>query len=176
MKTKETIHFNGEYKNIKFMINKFDNPLRESSYGIEESEFNWTHYIYLNLDKQIKDKEIADKLWLKPRYDDKGRCNYDYYDSIINDIEFHGGCTWYSKEGSVDEKGRFIKVGCDYQHSWDTGRCYSLEYVKEQVRETIDSFLQKVSPVLKWCNGCGAYYEDVTKNGCGKCKYSKDKY
>ena len=176
-KLDETITYRGEYRHIKYSITKFENIMKRhaSVLGARESDFSWCHYIHINLDKQIKDKTIADKFWLSSIYDDKNRCSYRYYDSIINEIDFHGGCTWYSKESSVDEKDRVVKIGCDYQHSWDTGENYSLDYVAEQARISIDSFL-KITPVLVWCSGCGAYYEDVTKNGCGKCQYSKDKY
>jgi len=125
--------------------------------------------------KECKDKEVADKFWLPPHYDEKGRVSYRYYDSIISNIEFHGGCTWYSKESSIDEKDRHIKVGCDYQHSWDMGTDYGLNYIKNQAELSIESLLN-ITPVLVHCSGCGVYYEDTTKNGCGKCKYSKDKY
>jgi len=171
METKEKKTYSGEYKNITFSIDRFE------PFICTGNDYSWTHYIYINLDNQIKDKKIADKLWLNPKYDDKNRVSYNYYyDSIINNIVFHGGCTWYSKESSVDDKYRVIKIGCDYQHSWDDNKNYCLEYIKEQVMETIDSFIENVSPVLKHCSGCGVYYEDVTKNGCGKCKYSKDIY
>jgi hypothetical protein len=166
---KESTIFRGNYRDIHYTINRF------KAFEHSGNEYAWTHYIHLNIDKQIKDEVIREKLWLSPKYDDKNRVSYEYYTSVISDIEFHGGCTWYSKESSIDEKTRSVKIGCDYQHSWDMDKHYSLAYVKGEVEHTIDSFL-KITPVLKYCSGCGVYYEDVTKNGCGKCKYSVDKY
>jgi len=161
--------YRDQYRDVDFSISKF----KAFSHSLNSA--SWAHYIHLNLDKQIKDKSIADKLWLTPEYDDKNRVSYSYYSSIIAEIEFHGGCTWYSKESSPDEKDRIIKIGCDYQHSWDEGKFYDVQYIERQAKESIDTLL-KIVPVLKWCNGCGAYYEDVKKNGCGKCQYSHDKY
>ena len=178
IKLSEKLEYVGEYRDIRFSIIKFPNPIKDSDIfdSVNESKFSWCHYIYLNLDEQIESEEIRERLWLEPYYSERGRCHYSYYDSIINDIDFHGGCTFYSKETSEDEKFRCVKIGCDYQHLFDSGRNYSLDYVKDEVKQTIDSFLKNVSPVLKHCSGCGVYYKDVTKDGCGKCKYSKDKY
>jgi len=169
METKEVIIHSGQYRNVNFSIKQFE-PL-----GSPGNEYSWAHYIHLNLDKQIRDKSIADSFWLKAKYDEEKRVSHNYHVSPISDIEFHGGCTYYSKESSTDDLDRVIKIGCDYQHSWDDHRDYSINYIKNQVRETIDSLLL-ITPVMKWCNGCGVFYEDVTKDGCGKCKYSKDKY
>lgn len=178
MKEDKRVSYSGQYRDVNYSAVKFSNPMKnsESSFDTaEESDFNWCHYIHLKIDKQIENEEIREKFWLDPKYDNRGRCSYHYYNSIINDIEFHGGCTWYSKESSVDEKYRSIKIGCDYQHLFDRGIEYSLNYIKGEIEKTIDSFLE-ITPVLKWCSGCGTYYKDVTKNGCGKCEYSKDKY
>jgi len=169
MESKESTSFRGTYRDVNYLIKRFE------SFAHTNSTYGWTHYIIINLDKHIKDKTIADSFWLNPYYDDKNRVSYKYYNSIISEIEFHGGCTWYSKESSPDEKTRVIKIGCDYQHSWDDGNEYTLSYVENEVQRTIDSFLE-ITPVLKHCTGCGVFYEDVTKNGCGKCKYSTDKY
>ena len=172
--------FYGTYKDIKFEIIKFPNPMKKIEDQVfdssRESEFNWCHYIYLDLDKQIEDKEIADKLWLEPKYTNKGRFSYDYWTEEINNIEFHGGCTFYSKVSSPDDKNRRIKIGCDYQHIGDVGREYNLSFIEHNVQKTIDSFIENVTPVMKRCSGCGIYYKEVDRDGCGKCEYSKEKY
>ena len=133
----------------------------------------WTHYIYINIDKEIKEKEIAESFWLKPEKCriSKKRIRYDYFDKPISDLEFHGGCTFYSKESGVDGADRVVKIGCDYQHLWDKDQDYDLAYVTKEVRNTIDS-LHRIATILKWCSWCGQYLEekDHLDKGCIKCK------
>lgn len=167
---KETIIYRDQYKDVYYEINRF------KAFGHTNADFNWAHYIHLNLDKLIPSKEIADKFWLTPQYDDKSRCRYEYYNSIINELEFHGGCTWYSKTSSADDKDRCIKIGCDYQHLWDDGRNYGIEYIKDQAQITIDSFL-KLTPINKHCTGCGSYTlpETFVEGYCNGCTWHNRK-
>lgn len=136
----------------------------------------WTHYIYINIDDQIAEKDIAEKFWLEPIKNERSkRVTYNYWDSIIDLLKFHGGCTWYSKESGPDEEKRIVKIGCDYQHLWDEGKDYDVDYVKIQCELTIDSLL-KVCTIKKWCSWCGNYdlEENFTdKNRCSQCKDEK---
>ena len=103
------------------------------------SHYKWTYYIYLRLDL-FQDKELAESLWLtaeKPdeRFETKF---YRYYNNkLINNLWFHGGCTWYSKEYDSNDN-RVIKIGCDYSHLWDEGRHYTIDGVLEAAKATID--------------------------------------
>jgi hypothetical protein len=146
----------GVYKGVQFEIKNF---------WTEYSGNSWCHYIRINLDKQLT-KEQADKFWLEPKKRETlsgHRISYDYYDSIINGIEFHGGCTWYSKESSPDEPdNRVVKIGCDYQHLWDEGNSYGLNYVYDEVKQSIDSFLLIVGKIRypTWGDGIYRYEEE----------------
>lgn len=149
----------GVYKGIRFEIN---------NYAFEDGKplDKWTHYLWLRLDDQLP-KEKADSFWLKPReerFRPNGRpwITYDYYDSPVGKIEFHGGCTWFSKESTEDEPSRVIKIGCDYQHIWDEGRHHTVGYIYEQVQVSIDSFLDQFGPVKvrSWGDGLFRFIEE----------------
>jgi len=135
----------GIYKGVAFEINNFELGERDA----------WTHYIVLNIDKQLT-KEWVDKFWLKGELRDN-RIIYDYYIEPINSLEFHGGCTWYSKDAGFDGEPRVVKIGCDYQHYWDEGGTYDVDYVYSQVKKTIDSLYELVGDVKFWNMGDGVY-------------------
>ena len=161
--------YRGEHKGVRFEIVRFD------SYSFDYNrEYNWCYYIYINLDKQIEDKKIADSLWLKPKVIKDKHISYDYYDSIVGKIYFHGGCTFYSKESSVDNIDRLIKIGCDFQHYADDGQEYYIQYVLNEAKFTIDSFIENISPIKKHCSGCGVYFLKGNDKGCGKCEYTQE--
>lgn len=158
---KERKVWNGRYRGISFEI---QNWKRDSSLGFfRGNEDQWTHYIFVNIDKQL-DEPTREKFWLEPqrtRYSEGGRehITYDYYDSIIASLEFHGGCTWYSKERGLDGDDRCVKIGCDYQHLWDNGCDYDERSVYREVCETIDSLYSVLNGKIKsWSFRDGNFY------------------
>lgn len=160
-KKRETEEWHGVYRGVNFEINKF-----KSFSGMAQS-FSWTHYLWIHLNRI---PETYTSLWLKGKKDERfGRVHYDYHkNEIINGIEFHGGCTWYSKEYGFDGDKKVIKIGCDYQHLWDEGRIYSLEYVLSEVKKSIDSFISLVPDYKYRCCGNGKLYshnEGIEKDG-----------
>jgi hypothetical protein len=157
MKIKEsnTKKWTGTYKGVAFEINNFQfEPNKFEPQGKD----CWAHYIILHLNR-IPEKYNPESFWLKGKMN-RNMAHYDYYaHEIIGKIEFHGGCTWYSKEHGFDGEEKIIKIGCDYQHSWDEGKRYDLEYVKRQVEETVDSFLNFIPDYKYWCCGNGKLYD-----------------
>lgn len=146
----------GAYRDICWEINKMPSD------GI--SDFHngrWTFYLWIYLD-QIPE-EFHDELWLTPyEVDDKGRAFYRYDTPLIDSIEWHCGCTWYSKEHGHDGSYRVVKIGCDYQHAWDVGQFYNEQIVYQDVRIAIDS-LHRAAPGIKArCGYCGRW-EDPEK-------------
>lgn len=144
----------GTYNGISFEIKK------HFSKDIDENEqVNWCHYVFINLDR-VPNKKIADSFWLDGEILFSKRVSYSYYKAKWCDsIEFHGGCTWYSKESGFDGAPKIVKIGCDYQHSWNMGRNYELPYIKEQVIKTIES-IRKYIPDYKFCcRGNGDLYD-----------------
>lgn len=144
---KKRTEWSGNYRGIPFEINKFDTY---------EKKDGWTFYIYLR-ESQFSEEDFQ-KLWLPPQKDEKfKRIWYSYSYSIISDIKFHGGCTYYDKLGGHDGEKRCVKVGCDYQHYWDEGHYYSDNSVENDAKEAIDSLYELFPNIKQWCFNCGAW-------------------
>lgn len=149
--------WHGIYRGIGFSIKNWSYDTTSPSLP----EQCWNHYIYLILDN-IPAQYKPESFWLrakpmkwptlkgmkKPPKSLTERKLYRYYDHpIIGEIEFHGSITWYAKKYTTDDQ-RYIEIGCDYQHSWDQGHDYDLQYILRQVEKSIDS-LYKLMPKYK---------------------------
>jgi hypothetical protein len=127
---KETKIAFGRYRGISFKIH----------YPFEQ--YNWCYYIYLILDK-FSDKELANSLWLEPTITEEGWKFYCYSAcKPIMNLYFHGGCSWYRKIFTLDDK-RCVELGCDYSHIDDIGQFYTLEDILKDVKLTIDSLYEQ---------------------------------
>lgn len=142
----ETEIWKGTYRGVDFEINHF----RVIPNSIEPTNKNcWTHYIYLHL-YRIPERYNPASFWLKGKKHGR-HIIYEYNKHpIISRLEWHGGCTWYSKESGFDGAQKVIKIGCDYQHLWDKNQYYDLEYVKSEVEKTINSFLNYIPDYIYW--------------------------
>lgn len=155
----------GYYKGIDFEIQNWDWEIEAASIMRNYWAKNWTHYIIINIDKQIPE-ELRERFWLKGklssmREDGPKHLNYSYSgeDSIINHLEFHGGCTYYSKVSGFEGEDRRIKIGCDYQHLWDQDKNYDIDFVYGEVKETIESLVRLCQGKIKaWSRQDGHYY------------------
>lgn len=160
IKLSEVINYTGSYRGISF---KIANWQTEAILDILPAKDNWTYYIYICLGK-IPEAADPESFWLTPIIDKSfpkhKRYNYDGH-PVLGNIFFHGGCTWYAKRTNedTDPEDRLIEVGCDFQHYWDEGHTYNKEYVLEELKRTIDEFLQQV-PGYKWrCPVVGGYWD-----------------
>lgn len=147
----------GQHMGVSFEINHWVS--KGFSFQPEEKH-NWTHYIYLWVDR-IPESHNPLSFWIKgKKHENYSHISYDYYGhSVINSIEFHGGITWYSKEAGFDGAKKIIKIGCDYQHAWDDGQEYDIDYVLSEVQKTIESFRLLVPDYKYWCTGNGKLYD-----------------
>jgi len=135
---RETEIWEGTYRGVDFEIKHFRRPPNEFNH---EETHHWTYYLIIDLSKIPKESK-PNQLWLKAKPDDKGRVFYRYNNCfLISHLDFHGGCTYYSKLGGFDGSSRVVKIGCDYQHLWDEGYIYDLEWVTGDVIKTIEQFL-----------------------------------
>jgi len=161
MKSKTT--WNDEYKGIGFEIQKFTLCDKDA----------WAFYLYIPLDALPED--IRERFWLPPQKNDTSRrIHYDYYaESLISDIEWHCGCTYYEKFG-MDGEPRAVKIGCDYQHYWDEGHTYSVDYVEMDAKRAIDSFLELVPNMMRRCQWDGRYVPSDQGVMRGEAFYSKE--
>jgi hypothetical protein len=162
----------GGHKGVGFEIVNWTTP--PNSIDINGRE-NWNYYIIIHLDR-IPEQYKPNSFWLRGRKSGS-HVFYDYYKHpVIGSIEFHGGCTWYSKEHGFDGSARIIKIGCDYSHYWDEGHVYNLQSVLIDVKNTIEDFRNRVAKYKYRCNGNGKLYD--LEDGVLKDEqfYSKDYY
>jgi len=168
--------FSDTYLNINYEIVKRP-PYQDLTYLFNNDEYLWSHYIYINIDQQIPNKELADSFWLKPEMNNgysKSWVVYNYFVYPIDQLIFHGGCTHYSKISNIDALYRVVKIGCDYQHLWDKDRYYNLDYIINQCKYTIDSLWQ-LTPINKHCLYCGNFSPESDFDESGYCICCKEK-
>lgn len=145
----------GSHLGVGFEINNWKTEPNTIDHHWRE---HWTYYIFLHIDR-IPEQYDPESFWLSGNKIGR-HVHYNYYEHpILGSIEFHGGCTWYSKEQGFDESERVIKIGCDYQHYWDEGKQYRLESVLRDVQNTIEDFRNKVAMYKYWCSGNGKLYD-----------------
>jgi hypothetical protein len=162
----------GSYKGIGFEIDNWKTPPNSIDLNGQD---HWTYYLYLHIDR-IPEENDPNSYWLKGEKQ-KSYVSYNYNDhGVINNIEWHGGITWYSKESGFDGGNKIIKVGCDYSHIWDEGYSYNADMLEHDVKKAIDSFLVSVPNYKRWCCGNGKLYniaEGIIKDNKF---YSKEYY
>ena len=114
----------GVYRGIPFEIRE---PFKH---------YAWVYYVHISIDR-IEDKKLAESLWFDPTKTEFGTF-YIMPNGVIDEIDFHGGCTYYGKQyGRQGE--RIVRLGCDYNHYWDSENEYSVDWLKNDIRNTIDS-------------------------------------
>jgi hypothetical protein len=99
---------------------------------------NWNAYVYIYENKCLD----FDSLWLGDelkRFFPEGAeyVSHEYMNSIFDQIEMHGGITYYAKHGHV-RGHRCVQIGCDYQHYCDEGKSYSMEEILAEVKYSAD--------------------------------------
>jgi hypothetical protein len=161
MEHRKSETYSGKYLGVPYEIRRW---------YFSDGTPQWNYYIFL-IEKQIPD--TFPSLWLKPRsynIGGKSRVSYNYENTIISNLNWHMGCTFYEKISGFDKQQRIIKVGCDYGHLYDAGRNYSLSDIERDVIDCIESLVDRVK-VLQWCSYCGDYVELVDeRDHCLNCK------
>lgn len=163
MEHREHTAYSGKYRGVPYEIQKGR---------------HWTYYLYL-IEEQMPD--VFGELWLpgeKYSFGGPDRIMYRYDEcDLITSLEWHCGCTYYSKVSGFDGDKRVVKVGCDYQHLYDEGRSHNLTDIERDVIDTVNSLYERVN-VLQWCKYCGGYFQEVNERGwCADCqeKHSRPK-
>ena len=152
---KEKRVWTGTHNGVGFEINNW----KSKDIMNDGDKDNWTYYIFLHLDRIPKESK-PNSFWLKPqRFTISDRVHYDYNKHpVIDGIDFHGGCTWYSKEHGFDKTPKVIKIGCDYMHLFDENHFYYIESIVAEVKNTIERFRELVPDYRYWCQGNGGLY------------------
>lgn len=151
--------FTGTYRGINYLVRA---SLRKAysfeSYS-EPDRLAWCHYIYVN--ELGVPAEWVERLFLPAKMErftpsSPERETFDYMDSALAGLEWHGGITFYELVSTTPGQ-RVLKAGCDYQHSWDEGIEYDADGVIREAKATIDSLWQMVPGLLVWSNIDGSW-------------------
>ncbi len=62
----------------------------------------------------VKSPNLVESDWFG-----KNRKRFCYEDSVLNELDFHGGITFYQETFDPETGKTTVKVGCDYQHFGD---------------------------------------------------------
>jgi len=150
----KTKKWRGRHKGLRYEIKNFEMGRYNEDY--------WTYYVIIDLD-QVNESFHKD-LWLEPkihqyREDGVKRLLYNDYKSRLNEVEWHGGITFYSKVSGMEheELPRSVKFGCDYQHLRDEGQSYCLKTVQYECQETINQLITLFGEVKYYTQGDGKY-------------------
>lgn len=106
---REVIERRLHFENEKFWITS-------SSFKLTDSI--WGNCLYLHFAKEdfpaIQSPPLVDCAWFR-----KNGKRFDYDESPLNALAFHGGITFYEEDKSIESGRTIVKVGCDYQHLYD---------------------------------------------------------
>jgi hypothetical protein len=126
----------GSYFDIGFEIS--NHYRREEDH---EGRGTWCYYVLIG--EQMLAPEAFAEFWLPHtecvRSSGIPEPSYAYYQARFADAEWHGGVTFYEKQGGIDGALRFVKIGCDFAHYWDEGRWFDYEQVEREAKQTIDA-------------------------------------
>jgi hypothetical protein len=130
----------------------------------------WCYYLLLD-ERMFKPKDWR-KIWFKSKMTEFG-LYFDYYS--FPDVDFHGGITFYEQGNTYERKSgkkiKTIKVGCDYNHLWDSEvgypACY--ETVLDDAKHSVDKLIEYFPNLNKRCEWSGIWDKPenfyVAKNG-----------
>lgn len=144
----KVIEWHGKYKGIKFEIANWTLGGRPG----------WAYYLLPDL-KQLPPRFDFD---LRPERGETGlmggRLYFKYEESFWGKLYWHGGITFYEKLWDGVGKIRGFKVGCDYQHSFDSIHRYSERTLEKDCKASIDSLWELLPEIKVWCLQDGSYH------------------
>lgn len=136
----------------------------------------WCYYVTIG--EAMLPPELFTEFWLParahPHKSGWPRLHYDYYAARFAQANWHGGVTFYEKSGGMDGSQRYVRIGCDFAHSWDEGHDFDFAQVECEAIATVKQ-LREMYAFYRRCPYFGTYQpesEMVTHtNGA---LYSKD--
>ena len=135
--------WNDEYKGIAFEIVNWGLEPKPPDISHILCTSTWNTYFYLNSKRH---KNIVEKLWTTKKK------VYDWGTILIpNDIferlSWNGGQTFYEQKINYADKVKMIKIGDDFNHSWDKERehMYNENYMEQHIKEIIDEFIERTT-------------------------------
>jgi hypothetical protein len=114
--------------------------------------FIWHYYIYIN-EKQVPG-DLRQHFDLPPRHD----ARYDYMKGRLSELPWHGGITYYGKEGGLDGAPMWFKAGCDYAHYLDQGKDITVFEVLNDAHQTVAALWEMFPDLRVCCSVNGTYH------------------
>lgn len=140
--------YTGEYLKLRFEI---------ARWGLERGEFPamnnghgcWNYYVYLH-ERALSN---FNDFWLEPEVKEFSiggtkYISYDYYSSPLNNIDWHGGITFWEGHNLLIPGQRAIQIGCDYSHLFDQERGY--DYELTDVLSDCLRTIEQIHPLLSF--------------------------
>lgn len=120
----------------------------------------WCYYVTVS-EAQLA-PELFSEFWLDatatPHKSGWPRISHDYYQARFASADWHGGVTFYEKLGGLDGAQRYVKIGCDFAHSWDEGQDFDYAQVEREAIETVKQ-LQAMYQFRRRCPYFGTYHD-----------------
>jgi len=113
----------GIYRDIAYEIVQHSVNLKVLPNGV------WCFYLFIPYDCAPLDE------WDRPGFDSD--------ESVLSDIEWHVGMTFYQQRTINGVK--HYKVGCDYAHACDDGIKYNEFALQKEAKKAIDSFFNGIA-------------------------------
>ena len=149
--------WNGKYRNVRYEIVKW-----RLGGNYEGGHTIWNYYLFLPIEQIPEKAQHFFILRAKKSHLPSGRYHHSYSGKpVIDDLDWHGSLTLYEKQYGVCRELVGVKLGCDYGHHFDEqcGYSYSVEYVDNEAKRTIDK-LHELIPGLKIsCSWNGKFYD-----------------
>lgn len=80
----------------------------------------WSNCLYLHFKKEDFPKiKYPSKIKNDSPFWKNIKYRFDYLETELNELEFHGGITFYEEIFHLESEATLVKVGCDYQHLYD---------------------------------------------------------
>jgi len=146
----------GRYRDVRFEIVKWGRS--------NDERWTWNFYLYVHECQVPADKWHLFSLESQTSARYPGRLFHypDRHPCVFADIDFNGGATFYEKREGYS--GHYVKVGCDYNHTWTLEFPLAPESVLFDCLDAIDQ-LWELCPYLKTDEEIYAEREQVRKAG-----------
>ena len=165
--------WNGKHRGVAFEVHRWQLGHRDC----------WNYYLHIPVDQLPEDMRATFNLRginFQFTPDSRKSMRYEYGSAtIISDLDWHGGITFYEKHRDVWGKVDGYKLGCDFAHYCDEGMEYDLETVGREARRSIDKLYECIPNLKLCCTWDGRYYPanegELNANGNFRADINKDK-
>lgn len=107
--------------------------------SVYEGAGQWNYYLNIYESKV----ENFEEWWLEDKVSEYGSVSHDYYGLPVDELELHGGITYYAKHGHTVGKRR-VEIGCDYGHYGEIGRIRTPESVQREALRSAELLMAQL--------------------------------